>query len=120
MSVWVAYRRLANELRCAIVSIVPILAVVYLLDLVLPEGSWLRMGAPWMVVAWMPAVAIAYLRLAMFRCPRCGRLFFRQGMWLWFICARSCMNCGLPKYQEVEFELARGCGIRRARGGSRE
>lgn len=50
------------------------------------------------VVAWFLLLATAWLRLLLWRCPRCGRaFFFAKGYRNPF--ARRCMHCGLPKWR---------------------
>ena len=48
---------------------------------------------------WMLMFAVAGMRLAAWRCPRCGKVFSRTG---WYrrgiLLAPKCVHCGLPKY----------------------
>jgi hypothetical protein len=53
-------------------------------------------GYPFMA-AWMLAFLIIGLRLAMFRCPRCGNHFFTS-WWQGNPFARKCLHCHLPKW----------------------
>jgi hypothetical protein len=57
-------------------------------------------GAPIVVmVGWMIFIAVADVRHAKFRCPRCGGLFFlRYGFYARYYDEPRCVHCGLPKY----------------------
>jgi predicted RNA-binding Zn-ribbon protein involved in translation (DUF1610 family) len=54
-----------------------------------------------LIFAGMTAIGITSARMAYFRCPRCGKLFFRKG-WMRNSFAQSCMHCGLPKWAEAD------------------
>jgi len=47
-------------------------------------------------IAWLVLSLVGWLRLVFWRCPRCGRHFFFNGISNPF--ARRCMHCGLPKW----------------------
>jgi hypothetical protein len=47
--------------------------------------------------AWMLAFLVTWLRLATFRCPRCGNHFFTS-WWRGNPIARKCLHCRLPKW----------------------
>jgi hypothetical protein len=57
-------------------------------------------GAPIVVMAgWMIFIAVADVRHAKFKCPRCGGLFFlRYGFYARYYDEPRCVHCGLPKY----------------------
>src|SRR2546430_17544194 len=50
-----------------------------------------------LAVVWMAAIATAGIRLAWFRCPRCGHLFHLRFGFFWPL-ARRCLHCGLRKF----------------------
>src|ERR1700732_4199131 len=54
----------------------------------------------WVIIPLMAVIALAYWRLMIWPCPRCGNWFYWclgliQIVWLF---ATHCMHCGLPKY----------------------
>lgn len=58
-------------------------------------GRSLRIGE----LFWVAGFIVSAVRLRSFRCPGCGRYFFISGFRTNFF-TRSCMNCGLPKWQD--------------------
>ena len=61
--------------------------------------TWLfNSDTPAMIVAgvWLLALATSSIALNAFKCPRCGKPFFRT--W-WYVNhdAQKCVHCGLPK-----------------------
>ena len=49
--------------------------------------------------SWLAAFAISLIRLADWRCPRCGNSFFARGFGRNPL-ARRCLHCGLAKWAE--------------------
>lgn len=50
------------------------------------------------LAVWFAGVSIgALVWLLAFRCPACGKPFFRKGGWQ-NVLARGCVHCGLPRY----------------------
>jgi hypothetical protein len=47
-------------------------------------------------LVWLAAFMISGVRLATWRCPRCGSWFFARGS-SWHPFTRACLHCGLPK-----------------------
>jgi len=58
---------------------------------------------PFIIVGltWMGAFAIAGIALSSFRCPRCGKPYFRK-WWFNNPLARKCVHCAFPLWSEVE------------------
>lgn len=104
---WREYRVLARK-KCRavlvfVIGAIPSMLLLGLLFRALLGPEWadphkdvliLIGGLPWLAYAgyWLS-------RLGRWRCPRCGRPFF-IGRWYANHFARSCLNCGLDKWNE--------------------
>lgn len=53
-------------------------------------------------LAWMISLVVTGNRAANFRCPRCGKHFFKT-FWYYNSFARRCVHCGLRKWSTTDF-----------------
>ena len=83
--------RLAGYSFIALVSLVLAGAVFPTLDrqLVAIAGVLAALG-----------IFAGYISIASFRCPRCGKQFFRQ-LWYTNVSAKQCVHCGKNKNEEL-------------------
>jgi hypothetical protein len=91
---WAEYRRRRNIFWLVLATYVP-----GVLTLGLP-ARWLFGSdlAIYVVAAtWMIAFAVSGTRMTMWKCPRCGRSFFRT-FWGGNPLAARCVHCRLPKW----------------------
>lgn len=72
-----------------------VFVLVSLLDLFLDSDALFAVVA----VPWMVAFFVVGMRLARFRCPRCGKPFMRT-WWYHNGFTRHCVHCGLPRWED--------------------
>jgi hypothetical protein len=91
---WSKFRKLRNWGLLALVAFIPWLTLVGLAvqRFLWPDGVFLAVS-----LLCVAGLTVPWTRLALFRCPRCGKRFFTT-MWYRNPFARKCVHCGLPKY----------------------
>ena len=92
---WKEYRRIRNQWVLVFLGYVPVVGTVGFLSIKL-----FHTAVPAFVFAffWMALFLFTGIRVNIWRCPNCGEWF--SGKW-WYnlgFLARSCVHCGLPKY----------------------
>jgi hypothetical protein len=92
---WNDYRSRRSLFLAILLGAIPAAAVIGI-----PLNRLLDSDVPFLVVAIGSVVLFLYagLRLYGFRCPSCGKPFFRRGL-SYNLFARRCMHCGFPKEQ---------------------
>ena len=102
MKQWQDYRRRRKLLFFAIFGYIPACAVFYLVTMQLYSDRFVQPFA----ICWMAISAFAFIRVSVFRCPRCGNKFFIRRRLAFFsdyrMFAQKCMHCDLPKYSVGE------------------
>ena len=89
-SAWDGYRKW----RAAIWIFMPVLfAVMSTPSLIASWGITLLAFAP---------VMICLFAMQWYKCPRCGKTFFHDGIW-WRPWVTACLHCGLPKWKEANY-----------------
>jgi hypothetical protein len=78
-----------------------IILIGFALDLISPELAK-RTSDTIFFYAWMAAFAAASIYAGGFRCPRCGKRYFRTRLGGVNAFARKCPHCGLPKWASNE------------------
>ena len=91
---WSTFRRWRNLGIVAVVTFIPLLTIV---GLFVRRFHWPDSAFLVMALLDVAFVTVTWTRLALFRCPRCGKPFFTT-TWYRNPFARKCVHCGLPKY----------------------
>jgi hypothetical protein len=86
---WDEYKRRRRSLRLVLLSAVPTVAVAFLL--------WPSVTVGAIGVVWLGVAVLAGQHVEAWRCPRCGKSFFRAGAWHNAF-TTNCLNCDLPKW----------------------
>jgi hypothetical protein len=94
---WTEYRRKRNLFWLVLVSYVPGV-LVFGLSLQWLLGSELPIY--FVAGAWMIAFIVTASRMTAWRCPRCGKSFFRT-FWGQNPFALKCVHCRLPKWDSA-------------------
>lgn len=93
---WDDYRKRNRIVIALFVGYIPGVAL-----LAIPLVKFLKSEIPFYIIAlsWMVAIGWAWIRLILFRCPRCGDRFMMNK---YFVVAsgKKCPYCGLQKYEE--------------------
>jgi hypothetical protein len=97
---WREYRKRRNLAIFAFSGYVPIVFVIATIT-----TRVFHTTTPAFIAAfsWMIFYAVASVRTASFKCPRCDQWFFAK-WWYRNSFARRCVHCGLPKYAPVTSE----------------
>ena len=99
---WQSLRRRSRLWWCLFLGLIPtIILVGFAMDLVSP-GLAARSDPSIFFGAWMVAFLTATIYWGEFRCPRCGKRFFRTRLGGVNGFARHCPHCGLRKWSSNE------------------
>ena len=97
-SPWLNYRKRVRRFLWVFLGGGVFVGVLVWLISLNSDSSWLTMGP---VLVWIAAWVVLESRLRHFPCPRCKEDFFLHHVFHWhWPFARSCLQCGLRKWEE--------------------
>ena len=92
---WIHYRKLRRDFLVAWLSGLFLIAASGLAAPVLNMTGGETIAAV-VGATWISAFLFTLFRMQMFRCPRCGKSFFK-GFWYYNPFTRHCINCGVER-----------------------